>query len=66
MILNILLGTALFFGGNVYIDTPYKGFSNIKALFMEEWQCKQVKTDKEKCIKLDDGYVGLHNEEEEE
>ena len=64
MILNILLGTALFFGGNVYIDTPYKGFPNIKALFIEEWQCKQVKTDNEKCIKLDDKFYGLYEEEE--
>jgi hypothetical protein len=65
MILNILLGTTLFFGGNVYIDTPYKGFPNIKALFMEEWQCKQVKSDKEKCIKLDDEFYGLYEEEKE-
>ena len=66
MIVNILLGTLLFVGGNLYIDTPYKDFPNIKALFMEEWQCEQVKTNKEKCIRLDDEYVGLHNEEEEE
>ena len=65
MILNILLGTTLFLGGNWYIDTPYKGFPNIKALFMEEWQCKQVKTNKEKCIRVDDEYVGLYDEEEE-
>jgi hypothetical protein len=65
MILNILLGTTLFFGGNWYIDTPYKGFPNIKALFMEEWQCKQVKSDKEKCIKLDDEFYGLYEEEKE-
>jgi len=64
MILNILLGTSLFFGGNYYIDKPYKGFPNIKALFIEEWQCKQVKTDKEKCVKLDDKFYGLYEEEE--
>jgi hypothetical protein len=65
MILNILLGVTLFTGGNWYIDTPYKGFPNIKALFMEEWQCKQVKSDKEKCIKLDDEFYGLYEEEKE-
>ena len=32
---------------------------------MEEWQCKQVKTDKEACIRLDAEYVGLYNKEEE-
>ena len=65
MLVNIILGVTLFFGGNVYIDIPYKGFPDIKALFMEEWQCKQVKTDKEKCIKLDDEFYGLYDEEEE-
>jgi len=64
MILNMLLGTVLFFGGNWYVDIPYKGFPDTKALFMEEWQCKQVKTDKEKCIKLDDEFYGLYEEEE--
>ena len=64
MILNILLGATLFFGENYYIDKPYKGFPDTKALFMEEWQCKQVKTDKEKCIKLDDEFYGLYEEEE--
>jgi hypothetical protein len=62
MFINIIVGVTLFFGGNLYIDTPYKGFSNIKALFMEEWQCEQVKTDKEKCVRVDDEYIGLINE----
>ena len=64
MILNILLGATLFFGGNYYIDKPYKGFPDTKALFIEEWQCKQVKSDKEKCVKLDDEFYGLYEEEE--
>ena len=60
--MNIILGIVFFVGGNLYIDIPYKGFSNIKALFMEEWQCEQVKTDKEKCVRVDDEYIGLINE----
>ena len=64
MILNILLGATLFFGGNWYVDKPYKGFPDTKALFIEEWQCKQVKSDKEKCVKLDDKFYGLYEEEE--
>jgi len=64
MLVNILLGVSLLFGGNWYVDIPYKGFPDTKALFMEEWQCKQVKTDKEKCIKLDDEFYGLYEDEE--
>ena len=63
MFLNIIVGVFLFTGGNWYIDTPYKGFPNIKALFMEEWQCEQVKTDKQKCMRVDDEYIGLFEED---
>ena len=63
MLINIIVGVFLFTGGNLYIDTPYKGFSNIKALFMEEWQCEQVKTDKQKCMRVDDEYIGLFDKE---
>tara|TARA_B110000467_G_scaffold131895_1_gene126885 strand:+ start:24 stop:215 length:192 start_codon:yes stop_codon:yes gene_type:complete len=63
MFINIIVGVTLFFGGNLYIDTPYKGFSNINALFMEEWQCEQVKTDKQKCVRLDKEYIGLIDKE---
>ena len=65
MFLQLALGVSLLFGGNFYIDKSYKGFPDTKALFMEEWQCEQVKTDKEKCIKLDDEFYGLYDEEEE-
>ena len=65
MLVNILLGVSFLFGGNIYIDIPYKGFPDTKALFMEEWQCKQVKNDEEACIRLDDEYVGLYNKEKE-
>tara|TARA_R110002167_G_scaffold257550_1_gene464079 strand:- start:281 stop:472 length:192 start_codon:yes stop_codon:yes gene_type:complete len=63
MLINIIVGVFLFTGGTLYIDTPYKGFSNIKALFMEEWQCEQVKTDKQKCMRVDDEYIGLFDKE---
>ena len=69
MLVNILLGAFLIIGGSFYMDTLYKSFPNMKALFMKEWQCEQVKTDKEKCIRLerdaDDEYVGLFDKEEE-
>jgi len=65
MFFSLAATISLLLGGNFYIDKPYKGFPDTKALFMEEWQCKQVKTDKEKCIKLDDEFYGLYDEEEE-
>ena len=44
--------------------TPdYSDHPNMKAMFMKGWQCNQVKTDKEKCIVIDN-YVGLFEEEE--
>jgi hypothetical protein len=43
----------------------YSDHPNMKAMFMKGWQCNQVKTDKEKCIVIDN-YVGLFEEEEEE
>ena len=46
-------------GGKVYVDVPYKGYPNIKALFMKQWQCDQVKTKNEQCVRINKEYVGL-------
>lgn len=46
------------------VMTPdYNEYPNMKAMFMKEWQCKQVKTDNQKCIIIDN-YVGLFEEEQ--
>jgi len=48
----------------VLVATPdYIEHPNMKAMFMKEWQCNQVKTDKEKCIVIDN-YVGLFEEDQ--
>jgi hypothetical protein len=41
----------------------YDEHPGMKAMFIEEWHCEQVKTDKEQCIPIDD-YIGLFNKEE--
>ena len=46
-------------GGQAYVDVPYKGYPHIKALFLNEYQCNQVKTKDERCVRLDKEYVGL-------
>ena len=45
--------------GQAYMDVPYKDYPYIKALFLNEYQCEEVKTKKEKCIRIDREYVGL-------
>lgn len=46
-------------GGKAYVDVPYKGYPYIKALFLNEYHCEQVKTKNEKCVRIDKEYVGL-------
>jgi len=46
-------------GGKAYVDVPYKGYPHIKALFLNEYQCNQVKSKDERCVRLDKEYVGL-------
>ena len=59
MFFEALIVVLMLSGGKAYVDIPYKGYPYIKALFMEEWQCKQVKTKNEQCVRLDKEYVGL-------
>ena len=41
----------------------YGEHPGMKAMFIEESHCEQVKPDKEQCIPIDD-YIGLFNKEE--
>ena len=52
MILNIILGASLLFGGNWYVDKPYKGFPDTKALFMEEDQLAKIINNQEKISSI--------------
>jgi hypothetical protein len=55
---KIIIATLLSLSYTAYDDYS-TSYPSMKAMFMEEWQCKQVKTNKEKCIRVDDKYVGL-------
>ena len=59
--LEIIVTILLIVGGQAYVDMPYKGYPDIKAMFLNEYQCNEVKTKKERCIRIDKKYVGLFN-----
>ena len=45
--------------GQAYEDIPFKGYPPMKAIFLNEYQCEQVKTKNERCVRFDYEYVGL-------
>ena len=59
MFFDAIIIVLMLAGGKAYVDVPYKGYPYIKALFLNEYHCEQVKTKKERCVRINKEYVGL-------
>tara|TARA_B100000676_G_scaffold94150_1_gene93904 strand:+ start:2550 stop:2744 length:195 start_codon:yes stop_codon:yes gene_type:complete len=56
---EVLAVVFLGISGQAYQEVPFKGYPPMKAIFLNEYQCNEVKTKKEKCVRFSYEYVGL-------
>jgi hypothetical protein len=56
---EILAVVFLSVSGQAYKDVPFKGWPPMKAIFLNEYQCEQVKAKNERCVRFSYEYVGL-------
>ena len=59
MFFKTIIVVLMLSGGKAYVDVPYKGYPDIKALFLNEYHCEEVKTKNEQCVRINKEYVGL-------